>query len=43
MLLNAANEGLPYGGLVYVHGISDGEMDDLFEEEAFPNENFTIQ
>ena len=31
-----------YQGTVYVHGISDGELDDLFDDGSFVEDDFCL-
>ena len=42
MLLRQRSCGYDYQGTVYVHGVSDGEMDDLFEGGVFREEDFCL-
>jgi hypothetical protein len=43
MLLRSSAYCYTYGGLVYVRGLSDGEMDDLPEAGEFEDRSFTLQ
>jgi hypothetical protein len=42
MLLRQRSGEYEYQGTVYVHGVSDGELDDLFDEGAFAEEDFCL-
>ena len=43
MLLRSTNSGFTYEGLAYVHGISEGELDDLLEGGEFEERDFVLQ
>jgi hypothetical protein len=42
MLLRQRSGEYEYQGTVYVHGVSDGELDDLFDDGAFAEEDFCL-
>ena len=42
MLLRSSMQDFTYEGLVYVHGLSDGELDDLLEYGEFEERSFTL-
>jgi hypothetical protein len=42
MLLRHRNREYDYQGTVYVHGISDGELDDLLDGGSFLEDDFCL-
>jgi hypothetical protein len=42
MLLRQRGLEHDYQGTVYVHGVSDGELDDLFDDGSFVEDDFCL-